>query len=64
MLQFHLNVDVSKLDEFEKVETLNSTTNEPVPAPLSSLRGRTPRFTGVCDKENMQQVVYDLLGIQ
>ncbi len=59
-----LNVDVSKLDEFEKVETLNNTTNEPVPAPLSSLRGRTPRFTGVCDKENMQQVVYDLLGIQ
>ena len=59
-----LNVDVSKLDEFEKVETLNATTNEPVPAPLSSLRGRTPRFTGVCDKENMQQVVYDLLGIQ
>ncbi len=59
-----LGEDVSALDEFEKVEKLNSTTNEPVPSPLSCLRGRTPRFNGVCDKENMQNVVYDLLGIQ
>ncbi|MBE6763101.1 MAG: threonine synthase [Ruminococcaceae bacterium] len=59
-----LGADVSALDEFEKVEALNTATGEAVPSPLSCLRGRTPRFTGVCDKENMQQVVYDLLGIQ
>ncbi len=59
-----LDIDVSQMDEFDKVESLNNTTNEPVPAPLSGLRGREPRFTGVCNKEDMQQVVYDLLGIQ
>ncbi len=58
-----LGVETAELDEFEKVEALNKKTNETVPAPLASLRGRTPRFNGVCDKDAMRGVVYDLLGI-
>ncbi len=58
-----LDVDTASMDEFEKVEALNRTTNEAVPAPLDGLRGKTPRFNGVCDKENMRQVVYDMLNI-
>ncbi len=59
-----LNVDASSMDEFEKVEALNGKTAEPVPSPLASLRGRTPRFNGVCDKDAMRGVVYDMLGIE
>ncbi len=56
--------DVAQLDEFEKVEKLNEKTAEPVPSPLSTLRGRTPRFNEVCDKDAMRGVVYNMLGIQ
>ena len=59
-----LNVDTAAMDEFDKVEALNKTTGEAVPAPLDGLRGKTPRFNGVCNKEDMQQVVYDLLNIE
>ncbi len=59
-----LNVDVTDLDEFDKVAKLNATTNEEIPSPLADLRGKTVRFEGVCDKENMRGVVYDMLGIQ
>lgn len=59
-----LGTDVSALDEFDKVEKLHETTVEPVPSPLSALRGRTPRFEDVCDKSDMRRVVYDMLGIE
>lgn len=59
-----LNIDTASLDEFEKVEKLNTATNEPVPSPLGDLRGKTPRFDGVCNKDNMRDVVYDMLNIK
>ena len=59
-----LGADMSGMDEFDKVEALNAKTGEPVPGPLDCLRGRAPRFNGVCDKDNMRSVVYDMLGIQ
>ncbi len=59
-----LDVDGADLDEFEKVEKLNAVSGEVVPAPLANLRGATPRFDDVCDKETMRQVVYTMLGIQ
>lgn len=37
-------------DEFETVEALHALTGAPVPPQLSSLRGKTPRFTGVVQK--------------
>lgn len=52
------------MDEFDKVEKLHTETNTEVPAPLAGLKGKTPRFTGVCDRENMQAVVFDMLGIK
>ena len=52
------------MDEFDKVEKLHAETNAEVPAPLAGLKGKTPRFTGVCDRDNMRAVVFDMLGIQ
>ena len=50
------------LDEFEKVEALSRLTGTSAPAPLASLRSKTPRFTQVCDKQDMQAAVRGLLN--
>lgn len=50
-------------DEFDQVEALHALTGCPVPPPLSSLRGRAPRFTGVCDQAGMRDAVYAMLGL-
>lgn len=52
------------MDEFDKVEALERLTGCEVPPPLAGLRGKTPRFTEVCSREEMPAVVYRLLGIQ
>lgn len=51
-------------DEFEKVEGLHALTGCPVPEPLASLRGKQPRFTQVCRREEMPGVVLGMLNIQ
>lgn len=51
------------LDEFEMVDELNSRTNAPVPNPLKSLKDKEVRFTNVCDKENMSEMVFKLLNL-
>lgn len=50
-------------NEFDMVEELFEKSGEPVPSQLATLKGKTPRFTGVCKKEDMKQVVFDMLGI-
>ena len=55
--------NVKSEDEFSMVEELFEKTKEPVPKQLAELKGKTPRFTAVTDKENMAQVVFDMLGI-
>ena len=50
-------------DEFAKAEQLHEMTDAEIPAPLSGLRGKTPRFTDVCDKTEMRAVVLNALGI-
>lgn len=50
-------------DEFEKAQRLQVLTGTQIPAPLASLRGKSPRFTQVCDRDGMRQVVFGLLGI-
>lgn len=50
-------------NEFDMVEELFEKSGEPVPSQLATLKGKTPRFTGVCKKEAMKQVVFDMLGI-
>ena len=58
-----LGEDDSALDEFGKVERLAAVTGCPVPPPLANLRGRTPRFTKVCGREEMKDIVYAMLHI-
>ena len=55
--------NVSSTDEFSMVDELNEFTGVPVPAQLASLKGKTPRFNNVADKDDMPRVVLDMLGI-
>ncbi len=50
-------------NEFDMVEELFEKSGEPVPPQLATLKGKSPRFTNVCSKENMKRVVFDMLGI-
>ena len=50
-------------NEFDMVDELFEKSGEPVPSQLAALKGKTSRFTGVSKKENMKQVVFDMLGI-
>ena len=50
-------------DEFDKVEQLHRLTGCAVPAPLAGLKGRQPRFTEVCDREDMEQAMVRLLQL-
>lgn len=51
-------------DEFEQVELLKSASGEPCPEQLATLKGKTPRFTDCCNKEDMVNKVYEMLGIE
>ena len=55
--------EVKADNEFDMVDELFQKSNEPVPQQLATLKGKTPRFTGVAKKENMKQVVFDMLGL-
>ncbi len=50
-------------NEFDMVEELFEKSGEPVPPQLATLKGKSPRFTKVCNKADMKQVVFDMLGI-
>ena len=50
-------------NEFDMVDELFNKSNEPVPQQLATLKGKKPRFTRVSKKEDMKQVVFDMLGI-
>ncbi len=50
-------------DEFEQVDLLKEATGEECPEQLGSLKGKTPRFTDCCDKQDMIDMVYKMLGI-
>ncbi len=52
-----------KLDEFSMTDALSEKTNTQIPAPLANLKGKQVRFTSVSKIEDMEQCVYDLLGI-
>ena len=51
----------AELDEFEMVDALRRETGEVCPPQLANLKGKTPRFTGCCKKEDMEQVVFEML---
>lgn len=58
-----LGGETPKLDEFEMVNELNRITSFDVPAPLKALKDKQVRFTNVCDKENMSEMVFKLLNL-
>ena len=51
------------LDEFSMVEELNKITGADVPASLKALKDKSVRFSNVCDKENMSEMVFKLLNL-
>lgn len=55
--------EVQADNEFDMVDELFDKSGEPIPSQLATLKGKTPRFTRVCKKEDMKQVVFDMLGI-
>lgn len=50
-------------DEFSQVELLRSKTGVECPEQLATLKGKQPRFTDCCYKEDMVDMVYRMLGI-
>ena len=51
------------LDEFSMTDKLAEVSNTKMPAPLSGLRGRAIRFDSVSEISDMEQCVYNMLGI-
>jgi len=51
-------------DEFDTVSHLAAATNTNPPAPLASLKGKTPRFNNLCAADEMEKVVLDYLKIK
>lgn len=50
--------------EFDAVDAVNALTGVECPAQLATLKGRTPRFTKVCEKSEMPDVVFEMLGVK
>ena len=51
------------LSEFDMVDELNKVSDFDVPKPLKALKDKQVRFTDVCDKENMSEMVFKLLNL-
>ncbi len=52
-----------ELDEFDMVDELNRVTGAQIPAPLANLKNKAVRFSDVCNKEDMSQMVFKLLDL-
>ncbi len=50
-------------DEFMQVDLLKAETGVECPSQLATLKGRQPRFTDCCNKEDMIAMVYRMLGV-
>ena len=50
-------------DEFKTVDELNRVTGAKVPQPLKALKDKQVRFSEVCSKENMSEMVFKLLNL-
>jgi len=49
------------VDEFTIIENLEKLTGTTIPAPLAATKGKTVRFTGSVEKQEMPAVVLDFL---
>lgn len=52
-----------ELDEFDMVNELNKVSAFDVPEPLKALKDKQVRFSNLCDKENMSDMVFKLLQL-
>ena len=50
-------------DEFETVDELSRVSGVKCPEQLANLKGKQPRFTDICKKPEMTEVVFKMLGI-
>ena len=50
-------------DEFETVDALSKKTLTEIPEPIKALKNKEVRFSDVCSKENMSEMVFSLLNI-
>lgn len=55
--------NIPELDEFEMVDELNRLTGADIPEPIALLKNKQIRFTDVCSKEDMSQMVFKLLDL-
>ena len=51
-------------DEFEMADKLHEISGMEIPASLSALKTKKPRFTGSVEKSEMLSAVYSLLKIE
>ena len=58
-----LGGNTPSLSEFDMVDELNKVSDFDVPKPLKALKDKKVRFTDVCDKENMSEMVFKLLNL-
>ena len=58
-----LEPNVASFDEFQMLHKLQEVSQMEIPKQLATLEGKTPRFTRVSKKEDMDRVVFDTLGI-
>lgn len=49
--------------EFDAVDAVREITGAPCPKQLAELKGKTPRFSKICEKSEMTDVVFEMLGI-
>jgi len=52
-----------EVPEFEMADILSKETGTKIPAPLAGLKDKEVRFTSISEIADMEQCVYDLLGI-
>ena len=55
--------NINSADEFDMVDELNKISSLEVPEPLKSLKNKTVRFTDVCNKSDMSEMVFRLLKL-
>lgn len=58
-----LNSDFGKLEEFDMIDKLAEISGQPADAPLAGLKAREVRFTRVCERDGLADIVREALGL-
>ncbi len=59
-----LEKNAASEDGFEMMAALQSISGVPAPVKLTELKGTSPRFTDICEKNDMRSIVYSMLNIR